>query len=784
MNKSRLDPLDFVHAPSVGYDRRSVASHQTAQRDPSEQLARRWVSEGRITRELAQAALQHRSVTGQRLEEALLDVGIREDQLLRLLAETYRCQYISTEKLGTATVNKAILGLVPRRIAEQRLVVPVLLDRQQSVLSVVMASPDDRETLKQLEVATQVKVVRPLVARPAAVKAAVAKFYDGDDFAFSALRGSAMDRTAGIDTNVALGGARSPGNPGLLGPTLDLESAESHSQVLPNPVAGARAAVPDAMLPRAAAPGPEHLPDPPRGGMPARARRRLVQAEPIELEDDLDEPSRGPADSVDDVAELDSFPPARRPPASPQRRPAARREEHPRVAGPRGKTTDRQTAPGAKLEAVGDPFQLAVVLVSLLEGNRQNLRGHSIQTARLVRKLCDEFRVPDRQARAAEIASLIHDVGKASGSYHLTAYNVAQFDGHRTAARKLCETPERVLESAKLAKATIQTVHHMYERYDGKGFPNGLKENDIPLESRILALCDSYVDLTSNPRNSFRKVLSPQEACEALREMQGSVFDPKVVARFTRAVLGADLAQQLRSDHGTILLVDPDVENTTMLELALQEKLYDVHVVRSEEEAIQFTEAAKSIDVIVSEMDLPKGNGLLLLEQLRKLPGGERAVFVFLAADGDSTKVAQALEAGAADYLFKPIESQIVVAKVRHLLERSQRRKESQEGRGVSGSLEEMALPDIVQVLHQGRKSGAVGVRSEGQSGAVYFEDGAIVDCTCGTTRGDQAFYDLVGISKGAFTIDPKARTDERTIQVSAEMLLLEGMRRLDEASR
>jgi response regulator RpfG family c-di-GMP phosphodiesterase len=769
-----------------------VAHGQTAPRDPSDRLARRLVTEGRITRELAQAALQRRSVTGQRLEEALLEVGIREDQLLRVLAETYRCQYISTQKLAAANVSKAITGLVPKRIAEQCLVVPVVLDRRSSVLSVVMASPDDQETLKQLQIATQVKSIKPLVARPAAIKAAIAKFYDGDDFAFSVLRNSGVD-VGGIQPGISAGGVQS-GDQSFFGPTLDFEHGESQSQVKPSPAQEP----PFPAVQQGSAPGQAPAQSPRRPSPPAADRhpaapqpqwapggppRRAPPARPEPLVLDIDERSSPGehVEQIDDVHELDSFPPA---PARSPKQPARRADEAHAPGRSGFEAPGRQTTPGARLDSVGDPFQLALVLVSLLEGNRKNLRGHSIHTARMVRKVCEEFRVPSSRARAAEVASLIHDVGKASGSYHLTAYNVAQFDGHRTAARKLYKTPERVLESAKLAKATINAVNHMYERYDGKGFPDGLKENDIPLESRILALCDSYTDLTSNPRNSFRKVLSPQEACEALREMQGSVFDPKVVARFTRSVLGADLAQQLRSDHGSILLVDPDVENTTMLELALQEKLYGVHVARSVEEAVQFLEGTKGVDVVVSEMDLPQGTGLDLLTQLRTLPGGDKAVFIVLAADNDSNRVARALEAGAADYLFKPIESQIVVAKVRHLLEHSYRRRESQNGRGVSGSLEEMALPDIVQVLHQGRKSGAIRIKSDGKSGMVFFEDGAIVDCTWNELRGDSAFYDLVGIHKGTFTIDPKAKSQERTIQMSAEMLLLEGMRRLDEASR
>src|SRR5262249_47122396 len=132
-------------------------------------------------------------------------------------------------------------------------------------------------------------------------------------------------------------------------------------------------------------------------------------------------------------------------------------------------------------------------------------------------------------------------------------------------------TPARVVQSANVAEAAILAVTHMYERYDGTGFPGGRRATDIPVESRILAICDSYADLTTNPRNSFRKVLGAQEACDAIRELQGAVFDPKVLDHFVRVVLGDDIAERLRSDRGTVLIVDPDVEETTVLELALIE---------------------------------------------------------------------------------------------------------------------------------------------------------------------------------------------------------------------
>ena len=104
--------------------------------------------------------------------------------------------------------------------------------------------------------------------------------------------------------------------------------------------------------------------------------------------------------------------------------------------------------------------------------------------------------------------------------------------------------------------------------------------------------------------------------------------------------------------------------------------------------------------------------------------------------------------------------------------------------RGVSGSLEEMGIPDIVQILHQGRKTGALHLSSEGEQGTIFFKDGTVVDAAWRGLGGEEAFYAVVGVSKGGFTIDPTVTPPEKVIQASPEMLLLEGMRRLDEANR
>jgi HD-GYP domain-containing protein (c-di-GMP phosphodiesterase class II) len=77
-------------------------------------------------------------------------------------------------------------------------------------------------------------------------------------------------------------------------------------------------------------------------------------------------------------------------------------------------------------------------------------------------------------------------------------------------------------------------VHLHHERWDGKGYPEGLEGNTIPLMARILAVADSYDAMTSN--RAYRKALAHKVAMEELRRCSGTQFDPDLVDAFRRAI--------------------------------------------------------------------------------------------------------------------------------------------------------------------------------------------------------------------------------------------------------
>src|SRR6185503_19444114 len=101
-----------------------------------------------------------------------------------------------------------------------------------------------------------------------------------------------------------------------------------------------------------------------------------------------------------------------------------------------------------------------------------------------------------------------------------------------------------------------------------------------------------------------------------------------------------------------------------------------------------------------------------------------------------------------------------------------------------AGSLSEMSLPDVVQVLWHGRKTCALRIQAKGQGGEIHFADGQIVNAVWGPLSGENAFYKLLTLQEGDFRLDPSFKPTTRVIKDSPESLLLEGMRRLDEAAR
>jgi len=683
----------------------------------------RLLAERKITHEQYEATVLHWRRDGGTIEEALIDATpLSEMEVLKALAAVYRTRFVTTEKLSKADITGPLLAMVPRKLAERAQVLPVLYDAPTATLSIVTADPDNVSVLEEVKVVSRAREVKGFVGRPRAIKAAIAKIYAGDPSLFAALERESSDAYAPHMIDVF--GQR---------PAKTLERPQSPTgtsspfihQVRPGQPAQAPIPPPAQKAP----PPPPVTPPPP----PVPALPDLAPPPPI-------------------ATPLPAPTPLVRPP------------------------TDRPQGIASEswLESLN-------VLVSLIENNRPDLRGHSSHVARLTRKLCERMGIAQRDIDHIVAAAYLHDLGKAS-SYHLTSLNVAEYDGHKVAAKKSVLTPSRLMEGAKLGEATVKSLNHMYERFDGKGFPDGIAGKDIPLGSRVLAITDTYADLTQNPRNPFRKALRPTEASDVLAKFKGQIFDNNLVDIFKHVVSGDDLKAKLLANRRAALIVDADPEETTVLELRMIEQGFEVTIVRQADQAEKAI-ADNEFEMVVSEVELQPFDGFALLEKVRATNNGRDLAWVFLSNRANREDINRGFELGAVDYVEKPVKAEILVAKLRKLVEQGAAATK-QASRGVSGSLEEMSLPDMVQILAQGRKTGALKIRSGNETGELHFVTGEIFDAQWAKQRGENAVYAMLRLRTGDFSLDPNFKCEKRAIQMSAEGLLLEGMRRLDEDSR
>ncbi|HXN33103.1 MAG TPA: HD domain-containing phosphohydrolase [Polyangiaceae bacterium] len=635
------------------------------------------VREKLLKPEQTEVVLSHVQRTGDRVEEAILELGLAsEAELLKALSGCYQVHFVSSEKLAKADVNRALIDMIPQRFAEKLGLCPVVFDARAHALTVVTADPDDVDALREAQLASGARDVKAVLARPAAVRAFMAKAYGGDIHAFALL-----DRQAHAQLQAMLN-------------VYDRNLVTDDSMTL--------------SMVRAEAKG--------------RGRERIL--------------------SEQEIAEA-------------------------------GTATN---APGGGGST--EFLELLNVLVSLLESSRADLRGHSSQVARLARRVAEKMGLDGASSDALAAAAYVHDLGKM-GQYHLTAYNCGEYDGHKVAAQKAQGAPGRLLEPVRMAKDATAAVAHMYERYDGKGFPDGASGKDIPLAARVLAICDTYADLTQNPRNPFRKTLSAQEACAALSKHKETIFDPNLVDLFRHTVLGEDLKARLLANRLQALIVDVDPEETTVLELRLIEQGFIVQTARSADQALRVL-AEGETDLVISEIDLTPTDGLALLSDARKTSWGKDLPWVVYTRRQERALAQKAFELGVIDFVSKPANADLLVAKLRAMLDQ---RASPRTSRGVSGRLRELGLPDMVQVLFHGRKSGSLKIRAAEGTGEIHFADGNVVNALWGEVRGEEAFYAMLKLKDGEFGLDPSFRTESRIIDSSSEALLLEGMRRMDEAA-
>jgi response regulator RpfG family c-di-GMP phosphodiesterase len=807
-----------------------------------ERIGQLLVREGVITEEDLKHALEaQKEAYGKPLGEVLINLKlIDESDFLRILAKKFHTQYLTTKKLSDVKVSDAILKLVPAATAEKYNLFPVQFKKSDKTLTVAMTNPDDVAAVDEIKFVSGVPNVKSLVALKDAIKAAVAKWYKGEKNAFGVLLG-AEEELSGYELGSSSAPAASleqedgpldiaalvassdgdealkieieePAEEVILGKSekalylggMDQMPGDNNLSrddgIVIEDLGGAggteveEVMVSPLIRPPQPEPAEEAEAKPVRRTDVKKYRLRMLVVESNEAirrfivklfghegfkvkgldtkDEALAELKQGEYDSLvikeRDLGEGEEFV-------------NLMAERFPQVelcsikdyaSAVIGETRAHKRLMASFLETLD-------IVIGLLEMESGGMQGHSHNVSKYARLIASKLDLPQKEVDIISLAAFVHDLGK-KGMRHWTVLET----GTDTDAAQLmeeAEIPLRLLSAAKYPAEIANIIRHQYEKWDGTGIPDKQQAENIPVGARVLALVEAFEHLTN--KYAGKEALEPTAAVELLKKSAGKLFDPSLVDLLISVVRDDLYLQQMAGVQDRVLVVDTEVDFITLLELRLINMGLAVSIAKKAEDALEKAKTDQP-SLIITEVDLPGTSGYDMIEKLKSRPETRDIPFIFVSRKDDSASVTKGFRLGAEDYMVKPVKVDVMAAKINTMISRLRgEKKAAPAAAGVSGSLSEMGIPDIIQILGAGRKTGRITLENNGATACIDMDEGQVVNALIEDMKGEEAFYKILYWTQGTFSIDPTAKPEERLITASIDSLMLEGFRRMDEAS-
>jgi HD-GYP domain-containing protein (c-di-GMP phosphodiesterase class II) len=166
-------------------------------------------------------------------------------------------------------------------------------------------------------------------------------------------------------------------------------------------------------------------------------------------------------------------------------------------------------------------------LANALEANDEYTSSHARWITDLALRVGEELGLEGTSLKRLELGALFHDIGKIGIPETILAKPGPLTPEERQVVEMHPELGEKIIAPIDRLEEVRPIVRHCHERYDGAGYPDRLSGEDIPIESRIILVCDAYHAMTTD--RPYRKRLPAEEALRRLRESAGTQFDPSVV---------------------------------------------------------------------------------------------------------------------------------------------------------------------------------------------------------------------------------------------------------------
>lgn len=201
-------------------------------------------------------------------------------------------------------------------------------------------------------------------------------------------------------------------------------------------------------------------------------------------------------------------------------------------------------------------------LAAAVDAKDPYTRGHSERVSEYAMAIAERLELSSEQRTALEMAAYLHDIGKIGIREEILGKPGRLTDDEMAQMRHHPLIGANILKPVAFPWAIAPIVRHHHEHWDGRGYPAGLRGEEIPLLARILTAADAYEAMTSD--RPYRRGRSPEEAVAELKRCSGTQFDPRVVDAFMavlkaeetdRKAMAAQLPEEVQGDEARAIFV-------------------------------------------------------------------------------------------------------------------------------------------------------------------------------------------------------------------------------------
>jgi putative nucleotidyltransferase with HDIG domain len=175
-----------------------------------------------------------------------------------------------------------------------------------------------------------------------------------------------------------------------------------------------------------------------------------------------------------------------------------------------------------------------VIMHTLYEKNHRE-QLHSIRVSEICEAIASLMNMGKEDVTQIRVAGLMHDIGKIEIDEEILNKPQSLNTGEWEEIKRHPEIGYRILSSVNEFSGIAEIVLAHQERWDGKGYPRGLKGNEISIPSRIIAIADAYDAMTTN--RPYDQALSKEEAVKEMKKCSGTQFDPEITKLFIEKIL-------------------------------------------------------------------------------------------------------------------------------------------------------------------------------------------------------------------------------------------------------